>query len=123
MSWFDALVIGVFQALALFPGLSRSGSTIAGGMLRGLERPAAARFSFLMAIPIMIGAGLFAMLEFLGSATWDDVALPFLAGFLAAAVSGYLVIRWLLKFLAERSLYVFAAYCTLVGGLTLVLSR
>jgi undecaprenyl-diphosphatase len=120
---FDALIIGVFQALALFPGLSRSGATITGGMLRGLERPAAARFSFLLAVPIMLGAGLFAMLEFFTTARTDDVALPFLAGFLAAAISGYLVIRWLLKFLAERSLYGFALYCTLVGVLTLLTTR
>jgi len=121
----DTLIIGLAQALALFPGISRSGSTIAAGLARGLTRPQAARFSFLMSVPIMLGAGLVAASD-LASLPNAGKLLPTLAaGFLAAALVGFLAIRWLLRFLARRSLWVFAAYCALAGlaGLTLDVSR
>jgi hypothetical protein len=121
----DALFIGAAQALALFPGISRSGSTIAAGLTRGLPRPQAARFSFLMSVPIMLGAGLVAGAD-LASLT-DAAALlpPLTVGFVSAAVVGFLAIRWLLRFLARRSLWVFSAYCALAGlaGLGLSLAR
>ncbi|MFZ9887053.1 MAG: undecaprenyl-diphosphatase UppP [Myxococcota bacterium] len=118
----DAVLIGLAQAGALFPGVSRSGSTIAAGMLLGVDRPGAARFSFLMSIPIMVGAGALASRELL-----DDPALlaqhgaGIALGFLTAAISGYIVIRWFLGFLRTRSLYWFAAYCALVGVTGLVM--
>jgi len=65
MTWFDALIVGIFQAFSIFPGISRSGSTITGGMLRHLERPAAARFAFLMSIPVMLAAGIFSLPDLL----------------------------------------------------------
>jgi undecaprenyl-diphosphatase len=121
----DSLLIGLAQALALFPGISRSGSTIAAGLARGLTRPQAARFSFLMAVPIMLGAGLVAGTD-LASLAEAGQQLPALGvGFLAAAVVGVLAIRWLLRFLTHSALWVFAAYCALAGlaGLTLSLAR
>ena len=113
-----ALFMGFAQSLALFPGISRSGSTIAFGVFFGLTRAAAARFSFLMSIPIMFGACAVALDDVLLSdellsALWQ----PLLVGFTAAAISGYFVIRWFLGFLRQRSLYWFAAYCM---GLSLV---
>ncbi len=111
----DALIIGVFQALALFPGISRSGSTIAGGMLRGLTREQAARFSFLLAVPTMIGAGLIALLDLAGAANSTAQIAPLLVGFLAAALVGFAAIHWLLSFLRTRKLYVFAVYCAILG--------
>lgn len=120
LSWLDALIIGVFQILALFPGVSRSGATITGGMLRRLDRPSAARFSFLMSIPIMLAAGLLATLDLLQIPNLSAVLPTFLAGFLAAAVTGYLSIRWLLGYLSHRSLYGFALYCAGFGLLNVI---
>ena len=117
----DALWVGAAQALALFPGISRSGATIAGGLTRGLTRPEAARFSFLMAVPVMLGAGAVAGLDLLAAP--DALAqVPALAiGFLTAAVVGYLAIGWLLRYLARRPLTGFALYCLAAGAGALLL--
>jgi undecaprenyl-diphosphatase len=119
LTWLDALVIGAFQALALFPGLSRSGATITGGLARGLERPAAARFSFLMSVPIMLAAGLYKAKDILGLPAAGAFIGPLLAGTLAAALVGYLSIGWLLGYLARRSMKGFAVYLLAVGALAL----
>ena len=116
----DALIIGLFQVLALFPGISRSGSTIAGGMTRDLQRPAAARFAFLMSTPIMLAAGLDASIDLLGRGDILALLPVYLPGFIAAAVVGYLAIGWLLSFLTKYSLYYFAAYCVIVAIITLL---
>jgi undecaprenyl-diphosphatase len=116
MNWLDALVIGLFQVIAVFPGASRSGTTISGGMFRGLDRPSAARFAFLMSIPVMLAAGAYEMLDVL---QMPDLGafLPLLAiGFVSAAISGWFAIRWLIAFLGKRSLYGFAIYCALAGS-------
>jgi undecaprenyl-diphosphatase len=120
LGWKDAVWVGFFQALALFPGISRSGATIAGGMTRNLERQAAARFSFLMSIPIILAAG--------ASASFDLSKIPdlpsllpiFIPGFLVAAITGYLSIRWLLGYLKRRPLIGFAVYCVIISLITLV---
>lgn len=119
-TWIDAIWIGISQILALFPGISRSGATITGGMTRDLDRPAAARFSFLMSIPIMIAAGVFASFELSKIPEFAKLLPTFAAGFITAAVTGYLAIRWLLKYLSSRSLYVFAIYCAAFGIFNLV---
>ncbi|HET7087503.1 MAG TPA: undecaprenyl-diphosphate phosphatase, partial [Anaerolineae bacterium] len=119
----DALIIGFAQVLALFPGISRSGATIGAGMLRHLDRPAAARFSFLMSIPALLGAGVVALVDlFENAALLSSLALPLLAGFLAAAVTGYLSVRWLLGYLQRRSLIVFAVYCVIFGAFCLAVA-
>ena len=105
MTWRDALKVGLAQAFALIPGTSRSGATITGGMLRNLRRPAAARFSFLLMIPIMIAAGSMATLDLLELPNLETVLPAFIPGFLASAVVGYLSIRWLLGYLARRPLF------------------
>ena len=120
ITWLDALIIGVFQILALFPGLSRSGSTIAGGMTRDFNRPAAARFSFLMAVPIMLMAGILAVIDLTRIPDLGALLPVFIPGFFAAAVVGYLAIGWLLSFLTRYSLYYFAAYCAIVGLIVLL---
>jgi undecaprenyl-diphosphatase len=115
LGWLDALVIGCWQVAALLPGISRSGSTIGGAMLRDFDRYSAARFSFLLSVPALLGAGVLAIgdLVHAGALAAD---LPVLSiGFVAAAVSGYLCIRWLLGYLQRRSLTVFAVYCALFG--------
>jgi len=121
ISWVDAIWIGITQILALLPGISRSGATITGGMLRDLDRPAAARFSFLMSIPIMIAAGLFASLKLTKIPYFIELLPTFSAGFVAAAVTGYVAIRWLLKYLSSRSLYIFAIYCAAFGVLNIII--
>jgi undecaprenyl-diphosphatase len=113
--WLDALIVGLWQVLALFPGISRSGATIGGAMLRDFDRPAAARFSFLLSVPALLGAGILAIADLLGTGALQ-AELPALAvGFTAAAISGYLCIRWLLGYLQGHSLRVFAIYCALFG--------
>ncbi len=117
LNWKDALWIGFAQVLALFPGVSRSGSTIAGGMTRHIDRRSAGRFSFLMSIPVMLAAGGLSVLDLL---EMPDLAsfLPVLAvGFVTAAVVGYLSIAWLLRFLTRNTLYGFAVYCVLLSAL------
>ena len=121
LTWLDALVIGLFQVLAVFPGASRSGATISGGMFRNLDRPSAARFAFLMSVPVMLAAGAYELLDVVRMPGLGRF-LPVLAvGFLTAAVVGWLAIGWLLRYLEKGSLYVFAAYCALAGGVTLAL--
>lgn len=122
LTWQDALIIGLFQILALFPGLSRSGSTISGAMTRNFNRPTAARFSFLMAVPIMLAAGLLATIDLLTIPNLGDILPVFIPGFIASAVVGYLAIGWLISFLNRYSLYYFAAYCTLIAAATLLIA-
>jgi undecaprenyl-diphosphatase len=118
--WKDALWIGAAQILSLFPGVSRSGATIAGGMTRNLERKEAGRFSFLMSIPIMLAAGLYSALDLVNVPDLSTF-LPVLAvGFVTAAVVGYISIAWLLSFLNRGSLIGFAIYCIAVASLILV---
>ena len=97
ITWLDALIIGIFQILALFPGLSRSGSTIAGGMVRDLERPAAARFAFLMAVPIMLVAGMVALIDLYQIPDLGSLLPVFVPGFIAAAVIGLCIMNGLIK--------------------------
>lgn len=120
LTWKDALWIGFAQAISIFPGVSRSGSTIAGAMTRNLERPAAARFSFLMSIPIMLAAGLLAGKDMLGIPALSSFLPVMIVGFLTAAVVGYLSIRWLLHYLNRRPLTGFAIYCVVVSIVSLV---
>jgi undecaprenyl-diphosphatase len=121
LTWKDALWVGCAQILAVIPGTSRSGSTMMGGMLRHLDRPAAARFAFLLSVPVMLAAGAY---ETLGLLKMPDLMsfLPLLVvGFLSAAVTGYLAIRWLITYLTKHSLYDFAIYCAVAGTLALIL--
>jgi undecaprenyl-diphosphatase len=120
LSWQDALWIGAFQALAVFPGISRSGSSIAGGLTRNLERISAARFAFLISIPIMLAAGGLAILDLAQVSNLSEYLWIVSVGFITSAVTGYLSIRWLLQFLNRNSLLYFAVYCTCLG-ITVVL--
>jgi len=122
VTWLDALIAGLFQAVSLFPGISRSGSTITGGMLRGLDRPSAARFSFLMSVPVMIGAGVLAVKDLLQTPNFSMQIPSLVVGFVAAAIVGYLAIHWLLAFLGKRPLYLFAIYCLVVSIVVLLVS-
>jgi undecaprenyl-diphosphatase len=111
----DAVVVGIAQAFALIPGISRSGVTISAGNGRRFEPTEAARFSFLLGIPAIAGAGLVSLPEvFQGGAFGPELVV----GLIVAGISGYLAIALLLAALRRVGLYPFAVYCFLVGGLT-----
>jgi undecaprenyl-diphosphatase len=117
----DGVFIGVAQMFALFPGISRSGVTIAAGLARGLERDAAARFAFLMGIPIIAGAGMWKTREVVSGEAGDIDLVVLAAGVIAAAVSGWLAISFMLRYLKDHSTYLFIAYRLLAAAVFLVL--
>ena len=119
MTWLDALIIGLFQALALLPGMSRSGSTIMAGLTRGLNRELAARYSFLMSVPIIFGAGILQLPDVL-SGNLSVGSSILVATFITSAIVGYLCIRFLMSWLRQRNLHPFAVYCATFGLLFLL---
>ena len=106
----DALIIGFAQALALIPGVSRSGSTMTAGLFLGLDRSSCALFSFLLSAPIVLGAGVYKIPEIFQQGLDQSQILFYLTGFFSAAISGYLVIAFLMRFIRTRTLAVFAYY-------------
>jgi len=120
MTWRDALFVGIAQVLAVFPGASRSGTTIAGGMERGLDRPSATRFAFLLSVPVMAAAAGYETLSVLKAHILHNLLAPLSIGFIVAAIIGWFAIKWLLGYLGKHSLYVFAGYCAVVGVICLV---
>ena len=109
----EALWMGLGQACAILPGLSRSGTTIAAGLTIGLEKEFAAKFSFILSIPAIFGAFIFKLKD-IGSAM-DVNFLPIFVGFIAAIIAGYLAIKWMLDLIQNKSLDIFAYYCWVVG--------
>jgi undecaprenyl-diphosphatase len=116
-----ALLIGVAQALALIPGTSRSGITITAALLLGFSRPAAARFSFLLSIPIGVLVALKSAKDLLDAHVTAASLVPMAIGIVVSAVVGYLVIAWLLAWLRRQSLTVFVVYRLLLGALILAM--
>ncbi|MFW6126992.1 MAG: undecaprenyl-diphosphatase UppP [Thermodesulfobacteriota bacterium] len=115
----DALLIGLSQALAVMPGVSRSGITMTMGLFLGFTRESAARFSFLLATPIIAGAGLYDLLKWFKNPPQDLSWVSGILGFLAAAVSSYAAIRFLLRYLRRHTFYPFAAYRLLLAAIIL----
>jgi undecaprenyl-diphosphatase len=109
----DALIVGLAQTLALVPGTSRSGITLVAAMILGFRRDAAARFSFLLSIPAVAAAGVFELPKLLHDHEVGATAL--VTGLLVAAVSGYLSVAWLIRFLRTRTTYVFVIYRVILG--------
>jgi len=120
MTWRDALKIGFAQAFALIPGTSRSGATIIGGMLFGLSRRAATEFSFFLAVPTLVGAGVYELVKNRGLLHMADLGL-FATGFVAAFISAFICVRWLLRYIATHDFTVFAWY-RIVFGLAVLLT-
>jgi undecaprenyl-diphosphatase len=120
MTWLDALLIGFAQVIAIFPGASRSGTTISAGMALGLERKSAARFAFLMSIPVMLAAGGYQLLDVIKMPNLSNFLVPLAVGFVIAAIVGWFAVKWLLGYLHRHSLFIFAAYCAIVGSTCLV---
>ncbi len=117
----DSLVVGVAQAFAIIPGVSRSGATMTAGLLRGMDRPTAARYSFLLSAPIIAGAALKKGLELRHAGLPPEMQLPFLAGLVVSGVSGYLVIAFLMRYLQTHTLKIFIYYRVIFGTLILLL--
>jgi len=130
VNWLDALVIGVMQAIAIIPGVSRSGATLSGALSRGLDRDFAARFSFLLSIPAILGAVVFQLKDLVkgGAAEAAGVtasggvnagggigAAAMIAGTISAAVVGFFAVRLMLKIVREKSLWGFAVYTGVLG--------
>ena len=119
MSALDALKVGLAQSFALIPGTSRSGSTIIGGMLFGLSRKAATEFSFFLAMPTMLGATVYSVYKERELLSAADLPL-FGLGFLAAFLSAFLCVRWLLRYISSHDFTIFAWYRIVFGILVLV---
>lgn len=117
----SGFLIGCFQALALIPGMSRSGSTIAGGMIVGLSRERAARFAFMLSFPIILGSGLAKLIELVASGFIAAIGVSLLAGAAASFVVGMLSIHYLLKYVRNHSLLVFVLYRVVLAIVVFVL--
>jgi undecaprenyl-diphosphatase len=115
----DALLIGAFQASALVPGVSRSAATMCGALLRGLQRPDAARFSFLLSVPVLAGAGVLAAADLAATPNVSALLLPLLIGTFTSMLVGLASIYWLLSYLQRRTLLVFGWYRIAAGLLAL----
>ena len=113
MGWFQSLFMGLGQACAIMPGLSRSGTTIAAGLVMGLDKEFAAKFSFILSIPAIFGAFIVQLKDIGSSMSGDGVAI--ILGFVAAFISGYFAIKWLIDLIQNKSLDIFSCYCWIVG--------
>jgi undecaprenyl-diphosphatase len=120
IKWYDALIIGIAQAISLIPGSSRSGTTITAGLFLGLDRETAARFSFLMSIPAVAASGLLQFYESLSYINLDGLIAMIISTFVSAVV-GYLSIEYLLKYLRKKSTFIFIYYRVGVGIFVLIL--
>ena len=119
MTWLDALKVGCAQCFALIPGTSRSGATIIGGMLFGLSRPAATEFSFFLAVPTLMAAGAYDMYKNRQLLSADDLGM-WAVGLVFSFVSAFVVIRWLIRYVATHDFRWFAWYRILFGVVVLV---
>ena len=119
LSALDAVLIGAFQASALVPGVSRSAATMCGALLRGLRRPDAARFSFLLSVPVLAGASVLAAADLAATPNVSALLLPLLLGTFTSMLVGLASIYWLLSYLQRRSLLVFGWYRIAAGLLAL----
>lgn len=115
ISFKDALIVGTLQGAAIFPAVSRSGSTIAGALFRGINRQSAARFSFLLSLPAIIGAVILQGAKLAGGQIESTGFVPLIFGTLAAALSGYVAVKWMLAILQRGSLKIFSFYVWFLG--------
>lgn len=116
----DVIFIGILQALAIIPGLSRSGSTIAAGLIAGLDREFAARYSFLLSIPVIIGAAIFELSGVFVTGIATSNILPYILGTVTAAVFGFFAIKIVLDLVRKGKLSYFSYYCWIVAAITLI---
>lgn len=122
MNWRDALFIGFFQAVAILPGVSRSGSTISSAIFRKIDRQAAFKFSFFIAIPAVLGAVILQIVDLKNQQNGNDSLICFV-GVVAAIFSGLLALKFLNKVLLGKKFYLFAIYCAILGIVVLLFFR
>lgn len=120
ITWLQAIGIGCMQCIALLPGFSRTGATLSGGLAVGLSHENAARYSFLLATPIILAAAILKMPELFSSASTEVISVTFF-GALCSAVSAYFSVKFLLKYFETKKLTPFAAYCLIAGAITYLL--
>ena len=120
MTIIDALIIGLFQVIALFPGISRSGSTLVGGMSRNLTRETAFKFSFMLYLPISLATMTLGINDIIESGNISTLWLPYTLGMLIAMFVTYFSIQWFKKVMEKGKLSYFAYYCIIVGVLTIL---
>ena len=120
IKWYDALIVGFAQSLALIPGSSRSGTTITAGIFLGFKRETAARFSFLLSVPAILGSGLLQLYEALEYIDYSGI-LTLIIATVVSAISGYLTIEFLLRFLRSNSTYVFVIYRIVIGLIIIIM--
>ncbi|WP_252311515.1 undecaprenyl-diphosphate phosphatase [Sinobaca sp. H24] len=119
LNWKDAVIIGLAQAVALIPGISRSGATIVAAMLLGTKQETALRFSFLLYIPISIGTTVLSLDTILGE-NLPDMWVNYLVAFIASIIASYISLKWFMNIMAKGNLKYFAIYCFIVGALVLI---
>lgn len=124
ISWKDALIIGIAQAIAVLPGVSRSGSTIATGLLLGNKKESLAQFSFLMVIPPILGEALLDVLKMVKgeNVTGSIETFPLMVGFVAAFLAGCFACKWMINIVKRGKLIYFGIYCAIVGVVTIICS-
>lgn len=121
-SYKDAAIVGFAQLCALFPGISRSGSTICAGLFTGFGKDFAVRFAFLLSIPAVAGSFVFKLPDLMDAAIGSISPLPYIAGFISALISGYLAIKLVTLLMKKGSFRYFAYYCATVGVVTVILN-
>ncbi|NMB28396.1 MAG: undecaprenyl-diphosphatase UppP [Tissierellia bacterium] len=122
MSFLDSIIIGIFQGIAIIPGISRSGSTIVAGLFRGLNRALATEFSFLLALPATFGAGLLGIIQVVKTGSEVAFTIPLLVGVILSAIVGVLAIKILINTLKKDKLHYFSYYLWIVGIITIISS-
>lgn len=120
MTFKDALVIGLFQVIALFPGISRSGSTLVGGMSRNLERETAFKYSFMLYLPISVATMLLGVLDVIENPISNTLILPYILGMITAGILTYFSIRWFKDIMQKGKLKYFVYYCLVMGIITIL---
>ncbi|MGD6801581.1 undecaprenyl-diphosphate phosphatase [Rossellomorea vietnamensis] len=116
----DAIIVGLAQAVALIPGISRSGATIVAAMARGMNQETALRYSFLLFIPVSFGGMLLGLSDLLADENLTERAIPYAVAFLGSLVASYFSLKWFMNIMAKGNLKIFAIYCVIVGAAVLI---
>lgn len=119
----DAFIVGLAQAVALIPGISRSGATIVAAMLVGMKRETALRFSFLLYIPVSLGVTVLSITDIMHDPDFDMLMIPYIIAFIAAMVASFFALKWFMNIMAKGNLKYFSFYCFIVGILILLFSH
>jgi len=122
MKFGDALLVGLFQSIAIAPGISRSGATISGSLFSGLNRALAIKFAFLISVPSILGAIILEAPAAFEEGMDTSLLLPIISGVVVAAVSGFIAIKTMIRVVSDKKLYIFSIYTWIVGALVLIYS-